>query len=194
MAEREQQVSKWSESLRARLHILAYISAFIFLYIEGGRLSNMLIQVVGMLFLVAAVLILIGQLRFVVLKRVAKFADDVFTFPMYIIFITAFIKEVFDLANSTKQVELLWAIPVVLLGIIVYDIIGVVKDTRENARLIGKKATTIRRLKVLTFVLLVFVLVVLAFDVQGIGKPIFWLIPAAISLTIALFLDGTFKK
>lgn len=194
MAEQEQQVSEWSKSFSARLHILAYFSVFIFLYIEGGRLSNMLIQVVSILFLVAAFLILIGQLPVVVLKRVAKFADDTFTFPMYIIAITGFIKGVVDLVNFTEQIELLWAIPVVLLGIIVYDIIRIVKDARESARLIGKKVTAIRRLKVLTFVLLIFVLVVFAFDVQEIGSPIFWLIPAVISLTIALFLDGTFKK
>jgi hypothetical protein len=194
MAQHEQQVSKWSNSLGARLHILAYIGTFIFLYIEGDKLSNMRIQVVGILFLAPAFLILLGQLRVVVLKRVAKFVDNFFTFPMYIIAIAVFIKGVLDLVNSTEQVELLWAIPVVILGIIVHDIIDIVKGARENARLIGKKATAIRWLKELTFVLLVFVLFVLAFDVQRIGKPIFWLIPAVISLTVALFLDGTFKK
>ena len=115
MVEQEQQVSKWSKSLRARLHILAYIGAFIFLYIEGDKLSNMRIQVVGILFLVPAVLILIGQLRVLVLKKVAKFVDNIFIFPMYIVFIAIFIKEVLDLFNSTEQVELLWAIPVVIL-------------------------------------------------------------------------------
>lgn len=194
MAEQEQQVSKWSRSLKARLHIFAYVSAFIFLYIEGGRLSNVLIQAVGILFLVPAFLILIGQLRVVVLKRVAKFADDVSSFPMYIIAITIFIREVFDWVNFTEQVEVLWAIPVVLLAIIVYDITDIVKGTRAMARSIGKKATAIRQLKALSFVLIYFVLFVLAFDVQGIGKPIFWLTPAVISLTIALFLDGTFRK
>ena len=194
MAQQEQQVSKGSKPLSTRLHILAYIGAFIFLYIEGDKLSNMLIQVVSILFLVAAFLILLGQLRVVVLKRVAKFADNVFTFPMYIIAIAVFIKGGLDLVNSTEQVELLWAIPVVLLGIIVYDIINIVKGARENARLIGKKETAIRWLKELTFLLLVFVLFVLAFDFQEIVKPILWLIPAVISLTIVLFLDGTFKK
>ncbi|GAI57465.1 unnamed protein product, partial [marine sediment metagenome] len=75
-----------------------------------------------------------------------------------------------------------------------FQAIDIVKSARENARLIGKKATAIRWLKVLTFILLVFVIFVRAGDVQRIGKPIFWLIPAVISLTIALFLDGTFKK
>ncbi|MBA7705334.1 hypothetical protein ES703_114162 [subsurface metagenome] len=46
----------------------------------------------------------------------------------------------------------------------------------------------------MTFVLLVFVIFVRAFDVQRIGLPILWLIPAVISLAIVLFLDGTFKK
>jgi len=194
MVEQEQQVSKWSKSLRARLHILAYIGAFIFLYIEGDKLSNMRIQVVGILFLVPAVLILIGQLRVLVLKKVAKFVDNIFIFPMYIVFIAIFIKEVLDLVNSTEQVELLWAIPAVILGIMVHDIIDIVKGAKESARLIGKKATAIRWLKELSFVILIFVLFVLAFDVQEIGRPIFWLIPAIISLTIVLFLDGTFKK
>ena len=194
MAQQEQQVSKGSKSLRARLHILAYICAFIFLYIEGGKLSNMRIQGVGILFLVVAFLILIGQLRVVVLKRVAKFVDTLFIFPMYIVFIAIFIKGVLDLVNSTAQVELLWAIPVVILGIIVYDIVDIFKGAKGSARLIGKKATAIRWLKALAFILLVFVIFVRAGDVQEIGKPIFWLIPAVISLTIALFLDGTFKK
>jgi hypothetical protein len=193
MAQQEQRVSKGSKSLRARLHILAYICAFIFLYIEGDKLSNMRIQGVGILFLVVAFLILIGQLRVVALKRVAKFVDTLFIFPMYIVFIAIFINGV-DLVYSTGQVELLWAIPVVILGIIVHDIIDIVKGARENARLIGKKATAIRWLKALTFVLLVLVIFVRAGDVQRIGKPIFWLIPAVISFTIVLFLDGTFKK
>ena len=194
MAEQEQQVSKWSQSLKARLHILAYVSAFIFLYIEGGRLSNVLIQAVGIFFLVPAFLILIGQLRVIVLKRVAKFADDVSSLPMYLIAITIFVREVFDWVNFTELVGVLWAIPVVLLVFMVYDITDIVKGTRAMARSIGKKATAIRQLKVLSFVLIYFVLIVFAFDVQGIGKPIFWLTPALISLTIALFLDGTFKK
>jgi len=194
MAEQEQQVSEWSKSFSTRLHILAYLSVFIFLYIEGGRLSNMLIQVVSIWFLVGAFLILIGQLPVVVLKKIAKSADDALTFPMYIIAIVGFIKGVIALVNFTEQVELLWAIPVLILGITVYDIIRLVKDARESARLIGKKTTTIRLLKVLTFVLLIFVIVVFGFDVQGMGKPIFWLIPAIISLTFALFFDGTFRK
>ena len=194
MAEQEQQVSKWSQSLKARLHILAYVSAFIFLYIEGGRLSNVLIQAVGIFFLVPAFLILIGQLRVIVLKRVAKFADDVSSLPMYLIAITIFVREVFDWVNFTELVGVLWAIPVVLLVFMVYDITDIVKGTIAMARSIGKKATAIRQLKVLSFVLIYFVLIVFAFDVQGIGKPIFWLTPALISLTIALFLDGTFKK
>ena len=194
MAEQEQQVSKWSQSLKARFHILAYVAAFIFLYIEGGRLSTVLIQAVGIFFLVPAVLILIGQLRVVVLKRVAKFADDVSSLPMYLIAITIFVREVFDWVNFTELVGVLWAIPVVLLVFMVYDITDIVKGTRAMARSIGKKATAIRQLKVLSFVLIYFVLIVFAFDVQGIGKPIFWLTPALISLTIALFLDGTFKK
>lgn len=194
MEEQEQQISKWSQSVRARIHIFAYIAAFIFLYIEGGKLSNTLIQAVGILFLVPAFLILIGQLRVSVLKRIAKFADDVSAFPMYVIAITFFITQVFDLIKFTERVELLWAIPAALAAIIVYDIIDIVKGTKEMARVMGKKATAIRQLKVLAFVLMYFMLFVLAFDVQGIGKPIFWLTPAVISLTIALYLDGTFKK
>ena len=194
MAQQEQQVSKGSKSLRARLHILAYICAFIFLYIEGGKLSNMRIQGVGILFLVVAFLILIGQLRVVVLKRVAKFVDTFFIFPMYIVFIAIFIKGGLDLVNSTAQVELLWAIPVVILGIIVYDIVDIVKGARENARFIGKKATAIRWLKVLTFVLLVLVIFVRAFESPEIVKPLFWLIPAVISFMIVLILESNIKK
>ena len=194
MVEQEQQVSKWSKSLRTRLHILAYIGAFTFLYIEGHKLSNIRIQVVGILFLVPAFLILLAQMRVVVIKRVAKFVDNIFIFPMYIVFVAIFIKEILNLVNSTEQVELLWAIPVLIVGILVHDIISIVQGAKESARLIGKKATAIRRLKELTSVILIFVLFVLAFDVQEIGRPVFWLIPAIISLMIALFLDGTFKK
>jgi len=173
---------------------LAYIGAFTFLYIEGHKLSNIRIQVVGILFLVPAFLILLAQMRVVVIKRVAKFVDNIFIFPMYIVFVAIFIKEILNLVNSTEQVELLWAIPVLIVGILVHDIISIVQGAKESARLIGKKATAIRRLKELTSVILIFVLFVLAFDVQEIGRPVFWLIPAIISLMIALFLDGTFKK
>ncbi len=194
MAEQKQQGSERSEPFSARLHILGYFAAFIFLYIEGGRLSNMPIQVVSILFLAGAVLTALGQLPFAVLKKVAKSADDALTLPMYLIAIIGFIQGVVDLVNFTRQVELLWAIPVVLFGITVYDITRLVKVVREDARLRGNNTTIIRLLKVLTFVLLVVVLVVLAFDGKGMDKPIFWLIPAVISLTIVLFLDGTFKK
>lgn len=104
------------------------------------------------------------------------------------------IPEVFDWANFTQQVEWLWVIPTALLAIIVYDITDIIKGTRAMARSIGKKATTIRQLKILAFVLIYFEILVLAFDIQGLGKPIFWLASALISLTIALFLDDTFKK
>lgn len=190
----QEEVSQWSQSVKTRLHILGYISALVFLYIEGGKLSNTLIQAVGLSFLAPALLILLGQFRVLVLKKIAKFVDDVFSLPMYIIAITVFIREVFDWVNFTEQVEWLWAIPVVLFGIIVYDIVHIVKNAKASAREIGKKITATRQLKLLSFVLIYFVIIAFAFDVQGIGKPIFWLIPAAISLTIALFLDGTLKK
>ena len=194
MADQEQPVSKWSHSLRARIHIFAYVFASIFLYIEGGGLSNSLIQMVGIVFLIPAFLLLLGQLRIGILKRVAKFADDIASFSLYVITIVIFIKEMFNWVNLTEQIEVLWAIPVVLFAFIVYDIIDVVQDTRAMARSTGKKASAIRQLKVLSFVLIYFVLLMLAFDVQGIGKPFFWLTPAVISLMVALFLDGTFKK
>jgi hypothetical protein len=190
----QEEVSQWSQSVKTRLHILAYISAFIFLYIEGGTLSNSLIQAVGFSFLVPAFLILIGQFRVLVLKRIAKFTDDIFSLPMYLIAITVFITEVVDWVNFTEQVEWIWVIPIALLGIIVYDVITIIKNARALAREIGKKAAAIKQLKILSFVIVYFVLAILAFDVQVIGKPIFWLSPAAISLSIVLFLDGTFKK
>lgn len=90
--------------------------------------------------------------------------------------------------------EALWAIPIVLIVFIVYDIVAVVKNTKAMVRSIGKKATAIKQLRLLSLVLIIFVLVILASDAQGIGKPVFWLIPAAVSLTITLFLDGTLKK
>ena len=194
MAQQKQQIPEVSKPFALRVHILAYIGVFILLYIEGNKLANTLVQVVGIVFVVAAFLILIGQLPVVVLKKVARFVDNVFTFPMYIIGILVFITGVLDLVESTGQVELLWSIPVVLVGILVYDIINIIKGAGESARLIGKKETAIKWLKDLTFVILFFVLFVLAFDAQGIGRPVFWLIPAIVSLTIALFLDGTFKK
>lgn len=194
MAQQKQQNPEVSKPFAQRVHILAYVGVFILLYIEGNKLPNTLVQVVATLFVVAAFLILIGQLPVVMLKKVARFVDNVFTLPMYITGILVFITRVLDLVESTGQGELLWSIPVVLIGIIVYDIINIIKGAGEGARLIGKKETAIKWLKDLTFVILVFVLFVLAFDVQGIGSPVFWLIPAVVSLTIALFLDGTFKK
>jgi hypothetical protein len=121
---------------------------------------------VGILFLVPAFLILIGQLHVSVLKRIAKFADDVSIFPMYVIAITFFMTQVFDLVKFTERVELLWAIPAVLVAILVYDIIDIVKGTREMARVMGKNATAVRQLKSLAFILTYFVLLALAFDVQ----------------------------
>lgn len=194
MAQQAQQVSEWSQSLRARLHIAAYVSVGIFLYLEGGRLSNVLMRGMGIVFFAPAFLILIGQLPIGILRRIAKSADDIFLFPRYIATIVIVTMGVLNWVSSTKQTEALWAIPVVLLVFIVYDIIGVVKNTRTMVRSIGTKATAIRQLKLLSLVLIVFVLVVLAFDAQGIGKPVFWLIPAVVSLIIALFLDGTLKK
>lgn len=194
MTEQEQKASKQSQSLRERIHIFGYVLAFIFLFIEGGRLSNVLIQVVGALFLVPALLVLIGQFRVAKLKRIANFADDISTFPMYLATITLFIKEIFSLINFTQQVELLWIIPVVLLAIIVYDISKIVKDTKAMAVSIGNKAAASRQLKILTYVIIYFLILVLAFNVQGIGNLVFWLIPAFISLVIALYLDGTLKR
>src|SRR4030067_26504 len=134
MEELEQPVSKWSSSFRARVHIFGYVSAFTFLFIEGGKLSNVLIQAVGMFFLIPAFLIFLAQFRIGIIKRVAKFADDVSSFPMYMVVITIFIREVFDWINFTQRVEVLWAIPIVLLALIVYDIIDIVKCTRAMGR------------------------------------------------------------
>jgi len=123
MEEQVPQISEWSRSLKARLHIFAYIGAGTFLYIEGGRLSIELIRVVGIAFFIPAFLILIGQLPVEILKRIAKFADDVSSFSLYIVTIVIFIKEIFNWVDLTKQIEVLWAIPVVLLAFIVYDIV-----------------------------------------------------------------------
>lgn len=194
MAEQEQKALKQSQPVRDRIHIFGYVLAFIFLFIEGGRLSNVLIQVVGVLFLVPALLLLMGQFRVTTLKRIANYADDISIFPMYLATITLFIKEIFSLINFTQRVELLWIIPVVLLAIIVYDVIEIAKDTKIMAVSIGNKAAVSRKLKILTFVIIYFLILVLAFNVQGLGNLVFWLIPAFISLVIALYLDGTLKR
>jgi hypothetical protein len=194
MEEQVQEISKWSHSLKARLHIFAYIIAGIFLYIKGGELSDVLIQAVGIAFFTTAFLILIGQLPCVVLKKIAKFADGVSSFGLYIATLVIFITAVIDWANETERIAVLWAIPVVLLAFIVYDIIDIVKNTRTMARSIGKKATASRQLKRLSFLLTFLVLLMLVRDIQGIGKPVFWLTPAFISLMIALCLDGTFRN
>lgn len=151
-------------------------------------------QGLGIVFFVPAFLILIGQLPFGILRRIAKSADEIFLFPLYIATIAVVIDLVLNWVSLTKQIEVLWVIPIVLLVFIVYDIIGMVKETRRMFRAIGKKSTAIRQLKILSLVLIVFVTIVLAFGAQGIGKPVFWLIPAVVSLIIALFLDGTLKK
>ena len=194
MTQQAQQVSAWSQTLRARLNMAAYVGIGIFLYLEGDRLSNALMQGMGIVFFVPAFLILIGQLPIGTLRRIAKTVDDIFLFPRYIAAIPIVIMGVLHWVSLTEQTEALWVIPAVLLVFIVYDIIGVVKNTRTMVRSIGTKATAIRHLKLLSLVLIVFVVVVLAFDAQAIGKPVFWLIPAVISLIIALFLDGTLKK
>lgn len=193
-AEQEQVISKKSRSLDIRLHLLGYVVASIFLYIEGDKLSDVPIQAIGISILVAAFLILLGQLRVAILIKIAKFVDDVFRLPMYMIAIAVFIKGIVEWVNFTKQSAWLWVIPVALLAFIVYDLIEIAKDTRAMTRSIGKKATVIRQLKILSFVLTLFVLVILAFDVQGIGKPFIWLTPGVVSLVIALSLEGTFKK
>ncbi len=193
-AEQEQQVSRWSQSLKARIHIFSYVLASIFLYIEGGRISNEQIQIGGILFLIPAFLILIAQRRAGIVKRAAKLVDDISLRSLYIIAIVIFIKEVFNWANLTNQIGVLWAIPIVLFTFIVYDIIDTVKNTRTMVRSMGKKETAIKQLKTLSFVLIFFTMAVLLANVQGIGRPVFWLIPAVIALMIALFLDGTFKR
>jgi len=194
MAEQRQQVTEWSQSAKTRMHILGYIGAFFLLFIEGSRQSYMPAQATSYYFLAPALLVLTAQLPFISLKKIANFADDVSVLPMYIVAILGFIKGVFELINTTGQVSILWAIPVVLFGIIIWDMIGIIKDIRTSVRTFGKKLTATRRLKILSFVLVYFVVFILAFDVQNIGKPVFWLAPALISLTIALFLDGTIKK
>ncbi len=194
MAEQQQQVTEWSQSAKTRMHIFGYIGAFFFLFLEGSRLSYVPAQATSYYFLAPALLVLIGQLPFVIVKRIAKFVDDVSTLPMYMVAVAGFIKGIFELINATGQVSILWAIPVALIAIIVWDIIVLVKDTKATVRILGKKPTAIRQLKILSFVLVYFVVFILAFDVQGIGKPVFWLTPALISLVIALFLEGTIKK
>ena len=194
MAEQQQQVTEWSQSAKTRMHILGYIGAFFLLFLEGSRQSYTPAQIYSYYFLAPALLVLTAQLPFLTLKKMAKFADDVSVLPMYTVAILGFIKGIFELINATGQISILWAIPVALIAIIVWDIIGIVKDIRTSVRILGKKPTAIKRLKILSLVLVYFVVFILAFDVQDIGKPVFWLTPALISLTIALFLEGTIKK
>jgi hypothetical protein len=176
------------------MHILGYIGAFVFLFLEGSRLSYSPAQAISYYFLAPALLIVIGQLPLVILKRIAKYVDDVSKLPMYTVAILGFIKGMYELFSVTRQVSVLWAIPVALLVIIVWDIITIIKDTKTKVKILGGKLTAIRQLKKLSFILVYFVVLILAFDVQGIGKPVFWLTPALISLGIALFLEGNTRK
>lgn len=60
MTQPNQQVSEWSKSLRARIHIAAYTAVGIFLLFEGSSLSNNLILGLGILFFVPAFLLFLG--------------------------------------------------------------------------------------------------------------------------------------
>jgi H+/Cl- antiporter ClcA len=104
MAE-QQTAAEWSQSVKTRMHIFGYIGAFIFLFLEGSKLSYAPAQATGYYFLVAAFLILIGQLPFVILKRIAQFADGMSTVPMYIVAMAGIIKGGIELINATGQVR-----------------------------------------------------------------------------------------
>ncbi len=194
MTEQQKQVTEWSQSAKTRMHIAGYIGAFFFLFLEGNSQSSVPAQATSFYFLAPALLVFIGQLPFVILKRIAKFADDVSVFPLYVVVLAGFVKGIVELINATGQISIIWAIPIALLGIIIWDMVIIVRDITASARILGKKPTATRKLKTLSFVLIFFVILILAFDIQDFGKPVFWLIPGFISLMIALFLEDTVNR
>lgn len=105
------------------MHILGYIGAFFFLFLEGSSQYYAPAKAISYYFLAPALLILLGQLPLAIIKRIAKFADDVSAFPMYVVVILGFVKGCFNLINATGQVSIIWAILVVLLVIIEFGII-----------------------------------------------------------------------
>ena len=191
MNEGQKSSGVWLESLRSRIHIFAYVSVSIFLLAQGKQLSNKLIEVVGWLFLIPAFLLLLSLLPIRILKKCAEYVDKFSLLSLYLVVIVIFVKQSFDWVALTQNTIILWVIPVLLVVFVLYDIISLITDILSRAKITNTRETVIRQLKILSFVLTYFVLLLLAFNVQGLGNPVFWLIPAVACQLAALFLDKT---
>lgn len=181
----------WVESLKSRIHVFAYVSVSIFLITQGNELSNSFIEIIGVLFLIPALLLLLSLLPIRILKKCAEYVENFSLLSLYFVVIMIFIKESFDWVALTQNTTILWVIPAILLVFVIYDVISIIKDFYSRAETIGTRKTVIRQLKILSFVLTYFVLLLLAFGIQGLGNPVFWLIPAVACQLVALFLDKT---
>jgi len=181
----------WLESLKSRIHIFAYVSVSIFLITQGNELSNSFIEIIGVLFLIPALLLLLSLLPIRILKKCAEYVENFSLLSLYFIVIMIFIKESFDWVALTQNTTILWVIPAILIAFVIYDVISIIKDSYSRAKTIGTRETVIRQLRILSFVLTYFVLLLLSFGIQGLGNPLFWLIPAVACQLVALFLDKT---
>lgn len=181
----------WLESLKSRIHIFAYVSVSIFLITQGNKLSNSLIEIIGVLFLIPALILLLSLLPSRILKKFAEYAENFSLLSLYLVVIVIFIKESLDWVALTQNTAILWVIPGILIVFLLYDVISIIKDFCSRAKEKGTRETVIRQLKILSFVLTYFVLLLLAFGVQNLGNLVFWLIPAVACQLVVLFLDKT---
>ncbi len=179
----------WIESLKSRIHIFAYASVSIFLLTQGNKLANPFIEIIGVLFLIPILILLLSLLPIRIFKKCAEYVNNFSLLSLYLVVIAIFIKESFDWVALTKNTTILWVIPVILVAFVLYDVISIIKDSYSRAKTKGTRETIIRQLKILSFVLTYFVLLMLAFGVQGLGNPVFWLIPAVACQLVVLFLD-----
>lgn len=177
-----------------KTHWLGYVAASIFLYIEGNRLDSVPIMVIGILLGVAALFILLGIIPHKGLRRATNYVDESLKFSLYIVAITGFIKAIFELIDVTGTAVWIWVLLFALLGFIIFDIVIIIKNMRDKAKLIGWKATLIGQFKALSFVLTLFVLVLLVTNVQDFGEPYLWLVPVAVAQLTTFILEGSFFK
>lgn len=177
-----------------RLTVLAYISTGFFLIHEAYQLKNNGFYIIGIFFIFVAIIIGIGITPCKFLKRISHTLHNLFITPLYLVSFVAFLSAIIDMANSTKQYYVLWAIPIVAIIFLLFDLVEAYNAILASIRMNGIRFTIKRVAQTICFLSLLSSLSIIVFNIDMFWPLITWLIIATVAFITSLFLDNSSSK
>lgn len=154
-----------------RLQAFTYVFASLFMFFNLGIIPYILGLIIGIIFAAITALYLLAPFWRVIFDVAERF-NGVFSLGVYIATVALLIQEVLKSPISLAKVI---GVLVFLIILVTQDIISIFWDIQGRQQNVPLRVIVATRLRQLGFVVSFFTLLLLAFNITGMGNPLLWL-------------------